>query len=182
LESLDSKLTKLKNAWDEFAMSLADNGLLKFAVDFLTNILTAINKLGDMVGPLKGVVSLLTTIAALKLGKNVLNKVFDPIQKALDKKIKHAKGEEAKEDVEEAQDKAKEDLSPEMTKKGDKEATSWGEAFKKKAFSIWDSIKAKFRKDDLWEDDYEDLEEKPTPKAETPPQGKEATPPKKEVS
>ena len=36
LESLEAKLTKLKNAWDEFAMGLTNNVIIKGAVGFRT--------------------------------------------------------------------------------------------------------------------------------------------------
>ena len=53
-DSMESKLARLKNAWDEFAMGLANNAVLKGAVDVLTNILQLINKItnafGDGVG------------------------------------------------------------------------------------------------------------------------------------
>jgi hypothetical protein len=51
---MESKLARLKNAWDEFAMGLANNAVLKGAVDVLTNILQLINKIsaafGDGIG------------------------------------------------------------------------------------------------------------------------------------
>jgi len=38
-DSMQSKLARLKNAWDEFAMGLANNAVLKGAVDALTTLL-----------------------------------------------------------------------------------------------------------------------------------------------
>jgi hypothetical protein len=38
-DSMQSKLARLKNAWDEFAMGLANNAVLKGAVDALTKLL-----------------------------------------------------------------------------------------------------------------------------------------------
>lgn len=43
LDSLESKLAKLKNAWNEFTMGLANSDLVKFGVDLLTTILNIIN-------------------------------------------------------------------------------------------------------------------------------------------
>lgn len=130
MDSLESKLTKLKNAWDEFTMSLADNEVLKFAVDFLTNILTAVNKLskgaGELWEPLKGIVSLLATIAALKLGKGVLNKVFDPITSGLSKKTKTTKGTSP---TNKSPSQTPKDLTPDMTKEGGEDGTAYGNAF-----------------------------------------------------
>lgn len=53
-ESLESKLARLKNAWDQFTMGLTNNSVVKSAVDILTNLLNIINKItgafGDGVG------------------------------------------------------------------------------------------------------------------------------------
>jgi hypothetical protein len=38
-DSMQSKLARLKNAWDEFAMGLANNAVLKGVVDALTTLL-----------------------------------------------------------------------------------------------------------------------------------------------
>ena len=47
LESLETKLSKLKNAWDEFVMGLSNNEVIKTAVDVLTGLLQTINKIID---------------------------------------------------------------------------------------------------------------------------------------
>lgn len=77
LDSLASKLAKLKNAWDEFAMGLANNEVIKVAVDTLTALLQTINKILDTVsggsGVLKSTLSILAAIGGLKLGKSLLS-------------------------------------------------------------------------------------------------------------
>lgn len=77
LDSLASKLAKLKNAWDEFAMGLANNEVIKVAVDTLTTLLQTINKILDTVsggsGVLKSTLSILAAIGGLKLGKSLLS-------------------------------------------------------------------------------------------------------------
>lgn len=77
LESLTSKLAKLKNAWDEFAMGLANNEVIKIAVDTLTGLLQTINEILDTVsggsGVLKSTLSILAAIGGLKLGKSLLS-------------------------------------------------------------------------------------------------------------
>ena len=60
LESLETKLNKLKNAWDTFTQGLANNQFIKMAVDILTGLLTAINKVTEGFGPWSG--------SALKIG------------------------------------------------------------------------------------------------------------------
>lgn len=78
LDSLNSKLAQLSNAWDQFTMGLANNEALKFGVDFLTKILETINKVTDAIsggsGLIKSLTSLMTVIGALKLGGKVLGK------------------------------------------------------------------------------------------------------------
>jgi molybdopterin converting factor small subunit len=77
LETLESKLAKLKNAWDSFTMSVMNNELVKAAVDLLTLILTKVNEISaafDKFG-LGGVASIGIVVAALYLGDKAL-KVF----------------------------------------------------------------------------------------------------------
>lgn len=66
-ESLQSKLARLKNAWNEFLMGLANNVVIKAAVDTLTTLLNIINKLtgafGDGAG---GILKFLTALGALR--------------------------------------------------------------------------------------------------------------------
>ena len=78
LESLEAKLTKLKNAWDEFAMGLTNNVIIKSAVDTLTFLLTAVNKLIDGLSGGHGLIKSVMTLGAgwggLKLGGNLVDK------------------------------------------------------------------------------------------------------------
>ena len=62
-DSMQSKLARLKNAWDEFAMGLANNAVLKGVVDALTTLLQIINKLTSAFG--NGVSSVLKWTAAI---------------------------------------------------------------------------------------------------------------------
>ena len=75
-ESLESKLNKLKNAWDAFTMSLTNSEVIKFGVDLLTNFLTIINKLIDGIsggnGLIKSILSLGIAFGGLKIGKNLI--------------------------------------------------------------------------------------------------------------
>lgn len=76
LDSLDAKLTKLKNAWDQFAMGLANNEFIKGAIGVLTGLLNTINSIIDGIsggnGLAKSVLSLGFAFSAFKLGKNFL--------------------------------------------------------------------------------------------------------------
>ena len=80
LESMEAKLQKLKNAWDEFAMGLANNEILKFGVDLLTGLLETINNVTSALsggnGLVKSIISLVTVIGALKGGKSLFDNLF----------------------------------------------------------------------------------------------------------
>lgn len=101
LESLDAKLQRLRNAWQEFTMGLANSDAIKFAVDALTMLLEAINKLTGLAGNdgfggiITAVIRLATVIGALKSGEGILNGIlkylknsgFESIIKIGDNKI-----------------------------------------------------------------------------------------------
>lgn len=95
LESLEAKLTKLKNAWDEFAMGLTNNIIIKGAVDTLTFLLTAVNKLIDGLsgghGLIKSVMTLGAVWGGLKLGGNLVDKAL--ASNWVQNKIKLSKGD-----------------------------------------------------------------------------------------
>lgn len=95
LESLQAKLTKLKNAWDEFAMGLTNNVIIKGAVDTLTVLLTAVNKLIDGLsgghGLIKSVMTLGAVWGGLKLGGNLVDKAL--ASNFVQNKIKLSKGD-----------------------------------------------------------------------------------------
>ena len=87
LESMEAKLQKLKNAWDQFAMGLANNEILKGAVDLLTGTLETINKLTESIsggdGLTKSIISLMMVIGALKGGGALFNKALGGIGQGL---------------------------------------------------------------------------------------------------
>ena len=95
LESLAAKLTKLKNAWDEFAMGLTNNVIIKGAVDTLTILLTAVNKLIDGLsgghGLIKSVMTLGAVWGGIKLGGNLVDKAL--ASNWVQNKIKLSKGD-----------------------------------------------------------------------------------------
>ena len=62
-ESLQSKLARLSNAWNEFLMGLTNNQVVKGFVDLLTNLLNALNSLTSAFG--EGTGSILKWIAAI---------------------------------------------------------------------------------------------------------------------
>ena len=75
LDSLESKLAKLKNSWDTFLMSLMNNKILKTGVDILVALMDTINgvvEAFDQIG-LGSVASLGMVVGALVLGTKALN-------------------------------------------------------------------------------------------------------------
>ena len=72
LDSLEAKINKFKNAWNEFTMGIADSGMIKSAVDIVTNLITVVNKLAKMTGPLEGFVKAFVAIGTFKAGGNLL--------------------------------------------------------------------------------------------------------------
>lgn len=82
LESLETKLAKLKNAWDEFSMGILQSDLVKFGVDALTKFLEIINKATSAFDGMGGtIMKVLTTIAMFKIGQKIFEKIKSPITK-----------------------------------------------------------------------------------------------------
>lgn len=74
-DSLESKLNKLTNAWNEFLMGISNSSVIKGAVDLLTGILNVVNKVTGAFGEgAGGVLKLGAAMAGLKVGSAVLNK------------------------------------------------------------------------------------------------------------
>ena len=82
LESLDAKLQRLNNAWQEFTMGLANNEVIKVGVDLLTSLLETINKITGVAGTggIGGLITMLlrlgTVIGALKGGEAIFNSLL----------------------------------------------------------------------------------------------------------
>ena len=87
LDSLDAKLERLNNAWQEFTMNLANNELIKFGVDFLANFLETINSITEALsggnGMVKSILTLGEVVVGLKTGKNIFNSIFRGISSSL---------------------------------------------------------------------------------------------------
>lgn len=77
MESLEAKLNKLKVAWDQFTMGIADNQLIKTGIDLLTGLLETINKiLNCLPGLTQSFASLALVFVALRAGGALLNKAL----------------------------------------------------------------------------------------------------------
>lgn len=78
-ESLESKINRLHNAWQEFTMNLSNNAIIKGAVDLLTGLLNIINKIttvGDTMN---------NSIVSFGLTLGFVVKTFSTLGKAYDK-------------------------------------------------------------------------------------------------
>ena len=81
LESLKTKLSKLKNAWDVLVTTIGNSTVIKGIVDILTNLLNTLNNITEKIPGLTGeLVKFGTVIAGFKLGKTVISKVFDGLK------------------------------------------------------------------------------------------------------
>jgi hypothetical protein len=86
MEGLASKLNRLKVAWDEFTMGIADNELIKGAIDLLTDLLTIINNmLKGLPGLSKSFASLGLVFVALRAGGAILNAALSGIAATMSK-------------------------------------------------------------------------------------------------
>lgn len=79
-ESLESKLNKLSNAWQEFTMTLANSGLIKGAVDILTKLITIVNDILDLFPEgISSVVAFIGAIAGLKVSQKILRAILSTL-------------------------------------------------------------------------------------------------------
>ena len=96
MDSLESKLNKLHNAWQAFTMGIADNGMIKFAVDGLTTFLTTTNKIIDTLsggsGAIKSFLSVFAAFAGLKAGGRVINSLIGGLGGLIDPTSGFGKG------------------------------------------------------------------------------------------
>ena len=80
MESLEAKLNKLKNAWDQFLMGITNSSFIKTAVDGLTGIIGIVNKLVDTLslgsGGIKSFLSVFAAFTGLKMGGNIINRLI----------------------------------------------------------------------------------------------------------
>ena len=77
-ESLESKINKLKNAWQEFTMNLANSTVIKGAVDLLTMFLNIVNKITTVGGTMSNsIVSFAATLGLVIKAFSSLGKIYD---------------------------------------------------------------------------------------------------------
>lgn len=78
LESLETKVTRLQNAWNQLMLGLANSDVIKGAIDLLTQLLTALNSLIDKLsgssGTVKMFMTFLTGLTTFKIGSSLIGK------------------------------------------------------------------------------------------------------------
>ena len=80
LDSLAIKLAKLKNAQTEFSTGLMNSDFVKFAVDFLTSILNALNRVTKGFDSVTGSLTKIGTLVAIfQTAKVIVTKFFDDL-------------------------------------------------------------------------------------------------------
>ena len=76
MDSLESKIAKLENAWHEFTMGILESDLVKSGVDILTKFLEIINKATTGIGGLGDSFSKIVSILAIfKMGSKIFEKL-----------------------------------------------------------------------------------------------------------
>ena len=74
MESLESKVNRLHNAWETYTTGIANASTIKAAVDLLTSLLTAINKITEATDPAHtGITKILVAILGFKAAKGIVN-------------------------------------------------------------------------------------------------------------
>jgi hypothetical protein len=75
MDSLETKLTQLDNAWTEFSTNLLNSGAIKAGIDILTLFITGINKATSAFDGFMGSLSKIGMIIALtKVAKAAFDK------------------------------------------------------------------------------------------------------------
>ena len=91
MDSLQSKLAKLKNAWDEFTMGIMNSDLVKTGVDILTKFLEVVNKATNgLTGIGNSITKIVGILAVFKVGQAVFAKLEKPIISFVNKIISQA--------------------------------------------------------------------------------------------
>lgn len=84
LESLQSKLEQLKNAWNTFLMGITNSEAVKFLIDRLTDLISLVNKLTEgLTGIPKSLANIGIAFGAFKIGRGVFDKLLGHIGKVV---------------------------------------------------------------------------------------------------
>ena len=79
-ESLEAKINKLQNAWQEFLLGVTNSEVIKFFVDTLTSLLNIVNDLTAGSGSItNSILKMYTAFAGFKVLKNIFNQTIGTI-------------------------------------------------------------------------------------------------------
>ena len=96
MDSLEAKLNRLHNAWQEFTMGIANNKMVKGAVDGITKLLSTTNKLittlSGGIGPVKSFLSILAAFMGLKAVGRVANMAIGGLGSLIDPTVSFKQG------------------------------------------------------------------------------------------
>jgi chemotaxis regulatin CheY-phosphate phosphatase CheZ len=107
MDSLETKLNNLKNAWDTFITGITNSQVIKAAVDLLTQLLNIVNKVTGSLGDIGTAVSRIALLFTSLYG--VGGKLIKWFQSGLTGILKNAIGKDVKKDiVDEVKDTASE--------------------------------------------------------------------------
>jgi len=83
LDSMEAKVNRLKNAWNEFIMNITNSDMVKAGIDALTGFLNVLNQIGEKLtklvpgqffdGIAKSLLNISMIIASMKIGGSILN-------------------------------------------------------------------------------------------------------------
>ena len=76
LDSVQAKLSELKNAWDQFTMGIANSDFVKAGIDILTKLLSVINDIISTISGGNGLIKSITSIGASFLALRTGAKLF----------------------------------------------------------------------------------------------------------
>ena len=80
MDSLESKLNRLHDAWEQFTTGIANQSIIKGVVDLLTNLLTTINNVTDALDPFhSGWSKILAAFLGFKGAKAIVNNTLKSI-------------------------------------------------------------------------------------------------------
>lgn len=92
LDSLESKLNALANAWDTFTMGITDDKVVKGLVDLGTAAMNAVNDITDLFGSFSGVAKIGVMTGGLKLASNALKAFSESFKETHDLTKSFGKG------------------------------------------------------------------------------------------
>lgn len=117
MDSYQTRIQKLENAWEEFSMGIMNSDLIKSGIDILTNLLQLINKTTQGIGEANwgNMISKIGLIVgAFKIGKTLLEKI-QPVLKEWFTQLGQTLGEAMASKIIEAANGAKEEVKGEAS-------------------------------------------------------------------